>query len=84
MMKLFAQGIRDNTDLVTNQIAKSFDFSDAMASGMSTGVGASAFNAGGITINVYARDGQNAKAIADEIDYRIAKSVEAKKAVWAM
>ena len=84
MMKLFAQGIRDNTDLVTDQIEKSFDFSNAMGSGISTGAGASTFNAGGITINVYAKDGQSAKAIADEIDYRIAKNVEAKKAVWAM
>jgi len=28
MMKLFAQGIRDNTRLVTDQITKSFDFGD--------------------------------------------------------
>ena len=77
MMKLFAQGIRDNTDLVTDQIAKSFDFGNQIGGGVSAGAGT--FNAGGVTINIYARDGQNAKAIADEIDYRIAKSVEAKK-----
>lgn len=28
MMKMFAEGIADNTDLVTNQIEKSFDFGD--------------------------------------------------------
>lgn len=28
MMNLFAQGIKDNTDVITDQIAKSFDFSD--------------------------------------------------------
>ena len=28
MMKLFAQGIKDNEDLVTDQIEKSFDFGD--------------------------------------------------------
>ena len=30
MMKLFTEGIKDNTYLVTDQIAKSFDFSDAI------------------------------------------------------
>lgn len=83
MMDLFAKGIRDNTDVVTNQIEKSFDFSDSISSA-NAGASASTFNAGGVTINVYAKDGQSAKAIADEIDYRIAKSVEAKKAVWGM
>lgn len=28
MMKLFAEGVKDNTDIVTDQIEKSFDFSD--------------------------------------------------------
>lgn len=28
MMKLFAKGIKDNTDLITDQIEKSFDFND--------------------------------------------------------
>lgn len=82
MMKLFAQGIKDNTDLVTDQIAKSFDFSDTISANAGTGSGI--FNAGGVTINVYARDGQSARDLADEIDYRIAKNVEAKKAVWGM
>ena len=82
MMKLFAQGIRDNANLVTDQIKKTFDFSNQIGGGVSAGAGT--FNAGGVTINIYTRDGQNAKAIADEIDYRIAKSVEAKKAVWGM
>lgn len=35
MMKLFAQGIRDNTDLVTNQLEKSFDFSNDLVPGQS-------------------------------------------------
>jgi len=32
MMELFAKGIRDNTDLVANQIEKSFDFEDDIVS----------------------------------------------------
>lgn len=31
MMKLFAQGIKDNTDIVTDQIEKSFDFDNILA-----------------------------------------------------
>ena len=82
MMELFAKGIRDNTDIVTDQIKKSFDFGNMITAegAMSTG----GFNAGGVTINVYARDGQSARSIVDEIDYRIAKKTEAKKAVWGM
>ena len=32
MMKLFAEGVKDNTDLVTDQIAKSFDFGEQIVS----------------------------------------------------
>jgi len=35
MMKLFAEGIKNNTDLVTDQIADSFDFEDAITNGAS-------------------------------------------------
>lgn len=33
MMELFAQGIKDNTDLITDQIGKSFDFSNDITGG---------------------------------------------------
>ncbi len=82
MMELFAKGIRDNTDVVTDQIKKSFDFGGMIEAENSGRMGG--FNAGGITINLYARDGQSASNIVDELEYRIAKNVEAKKAVWAM
>lgn len=36
MMKMFAEGIADNTDLVTNQIDKSFDFGDDIISDVDT------------------------------------------------
>ncbi len=82
MMKLFAKGIHDNAHLVTDQISKSFDFGSMITSESSPYSGG--FNAGGITINLYARDGQSAREVVDEVEYRIAKNVEAKKAVWAM
>lgn len=36
MMKLFAKGIKDNTDIITDQIAKSFDFSNVIMSNASS------------------------------------------------
>lgn len=80
MMKLFAKGIKDNTDIVTDQIKKSFDFGNTISGGMTTG----GVNMGAVTINVYARDGQSARDIVDELDYRLMKKTEAKKAVWGM
>lgn len=41
MMELFAKGIRDNEDLVTSQMAKSFDFKDAVSNNIYTDVMAS-------------------------------------------
>lgn len=41
MMKLFAQGIKDNEKIVTDQIAKSFDFETATVGFESSGVGMS-------------------------------------------
>jgi len=54
MMKTFAEGIKDNTDLVTEQVEKSFDFSDSMA-GFESGPVVSRRNAmavGGATRNI--------------------------------
>lgn len=45
MMELFAKGIKDNEDVVRDQIAKSFDFMDsAMTSGINTDLGVSSSN----------------------------------------
>lgn len=82
MMKLFAQGIRDNTDLVTDQIKKSFDFSEAIKGGASTGAGT--FNAGGVTINIYPKDNAVADDIVNEIQWRINKNINTRRAVWGM
>lgn len=45
MMRLFAEGIRKNEDIITNQIAKSFDFSDAMSFSSPTRVASTYRNA---------------------------------------
>ena len=91
MVKLFTEGIKKSEGMLEDQIKDSFDIGDIVMDSASVNVrdigttsGAGAFNAGGITINLYARDGQTARDIVDEVEYRIAKNVEAKKAVWGM
>lgn len=44
MMKLFAEGIRDNEHLVTDQLARSFDFGTRLMPGMSGGYAGQAFS----------------------------------------
>lgn len=99
MMELFAKGIRDNEDLVRDQIADSFDFSDAMpdawGGGQAAAVGrAGAFRFGGsgaasgsrtntVTVNVYGRDGQNIRELAREVERVITQSIREKEAAWA-
>ena len=50
MMKLFAQGIRDNEDLITRQIGESFNIGRLMPAANMAGAGA---GMGGTTINNY-------------------------------
>ena len=64
MMKLFAEGIKDNEDIVTDQIAKSFDFTGNMT--LPSSAGGRSFVGGNITINVYGGD-KDAREIANEV-----------------
>ena len=57
MMKLFAQGIRDNEYLVTDQLKKSFGFDDFIGDGFGIGPGSRV----SITQNIYSE----AKTAAD-------------------
>lgn len=45
--------------------------------------GGTAYDYGGVTINVYAAKGQSAEEIANEVSRRINNSINRKKAVWA-
>lgn len=47
MMKLFAQGVKDNTDIVADQIAKSFDFGEQIVTSTNEPKNAT-MNAGGV------------------------------------
>lgn len=87
MMQLFAQGIKDNEDIVMDQLKKSFDFSDVMATqtvNMESG-GESRGNVvnGGVTLNIYGAEGQNTKELADVVMDRIMRLMNAGAAVYA-
>lgn len=53
MMQLFAQGIKDNTKLVTDQIKKSFDFDDMIVPVKANVSGDGSVEGGGSVVNNY-------------------------------
>lgn len=53
MMQLFAQGIKDNTKLVTDQIKKSFDFEDMIVPVKANVSGDGSVEGGGSVVNNY-------------------------------
>lgn len=77
MMELFASGIRQNMDIVRSAV-------DDMATTVDLGArGGTVINQGGATVTVYARDGQSAREIAQEVADIINGDVQSKGAVWA-
>lgn len=87
MMKLFAEGIRKNTHLITDQLEKSFDFGDMLIPTVpTTPITNSAQGAGETfapTINVYANEGQSAREIAEEVMDIMTAQYDRRKAVYA-
>ena len=93
MMKLFAKGIRDNANLVTNQIARSFDFQDAMTTGvalpvemMPTAYAQSPSNTvtvGDTQIVINAVDGETAEELADKVSDIINMRYRKAEMAWA-
>ena len=84
MMELFAKGIRDNEHLITDQIAKSFDFGNDIANigltGNGTASGGTTNTFGAVSISIYPREGQDADEIADAVMERIQFATERKAA----
>lgn len=81
MMMLFAQGIKENEHLITDQIAKSFDLEMAISS--ATGSTTSkAYNYGGFSINVYGAEGQDPNEIADAVMYKVQEAIYRKEAAY--
>jgi hypothetical protein len=87
-MELFAKGIRDNENVVTDQIAKSFNFGNDLYANDITGGSRKSFGAmnnsfGAVSISIYPQDGQSAEDIAEQVMYRIQEETERKAAVFA-
>ena len=81
MMKLFAQGIADNTDVVTDQIEKSFNFGNLIESSDLSANGAGSYN-NAVTINVYGAEGQDVNALAEIISEKINNATKRQIYAW--
>ena len=86
MVELFVKGIRDNEHLITDQIAKSFDFGNDIvdmnintSSGFANGIGTNN-TFGAVSINIYPQDGDSAEDIAEKVMYRIQEATERRAA----
>lgn len=93
MMDLFAKGIRDNEDVVTDQIEKSFDFGErTMKFGAEYGGGYGVASAGGafggtsigsITINIDGAKYSDEQSLASAIALEIQNMTDRRAAVYA-
>lgn len=86
MMRLFAQGVKDNTDVVTDQIQKSFDFSDMITAGGindgTMGVGGNRTLNNAPVINVYGAEGQDVRELANIVADVINNQYERQALAW--
>ena len=82
MMQEFAKGIRDNERVITDQIAKSFDFGDSMINPV---INSSGMVGGGtnITMNVYGAQGQDMREFANYVISILDQRVNRRQRVWA-
>lgn len=81
MMKSFAEGIRQNTHLVTeaaSQAAQGVSGAMSMSGGTSN-----SYNYGGFNVVVNQQPGQSADAVVDELMIKIQSRIDARKAVFA-
>ena len=87
MMELFAKGIKDNTHLITDQIAKSFDFGEAITMGYGyipeAGTTNNSVTVGETVINVYGAPGQDVNELSEIIEQKINARYENVRMAWA-
>lgn len=79
MMRLFAQGILDNRKMLQDVVGSSFDLGPligAQAAGRT-------FNAGGVSVVIYASEGQSADELYDVFSMRLQHEVAAQEAVFS-
>lgn len=80
MVELFAQGIRDNRAILQRAVADTFDLEHYIRGGMG---GGSAYNYGGVVVNIYPDAGMSADEIYDTFKYRLQHDVVREEAVFA-
>ena len=79
MMRLFAQGVTDNSALLRSAVGEAFDLGPLIAA---QGAGRT-FNAGGVSVVIYASDGQSADELYDVFSMRLQHDVAAQEAVFS-
>lgn len=86
MMKLFAKGIADNEDVITNQLEKSFAFQPTISSAMGDYRGSGSYGAAlsGATFNITVNGAniQDDQSLAERIAFEIQQMVDRKEAVF--
>lgn len=92
MMELFVQGIKDNEDMLRDQIGKSFDFEDLINRGYEidasvtdkrNGSGRGGAEPVSMTFNVYATERQDAEEVAREVQRVFLQWEGQRKAAYA-
>ena len=83
MMELFAKGIRDNADLVSDAAARAFNLQPTIAAASGSAARSSAVNYGGFNFIINAAEGQDVNQIADAVMDRIQTVVGIREAVFA-
>lgn len=94
MMKLFAQGIRDNENVITDQIDKSFDFGERtikFGAEYGGGLGTASANGstfggtsiGNVTINIDGAKYSNENSLAESIAEALQNMTDRRAAVYA-
>ena len=81
MMELFAKGIKDNEDLIADQMNESLSIPVNM--GINTASGGSGSTSIAPTINVYGAAGQDVNELADAIMDRMNDLMYRKEAAYA-
>ena len=94
MMKLFAQGVKDNEKVVTSQIEKSFDFGertikfgaeygDGFGIASATGATFGGTSIGNVTINIDGAKYSDEKSLAEAIAEALQNMTDRREAVYA-
>ena len=81
MMKLFAQGIKDNTDMIQDQMNTAFALPNVEGTYANSGAVKTGSNT--ITINVYGAEGQDEERLAEIVGDRLMHELNMERMVYA-